>query len=315
MLLPIALAACGGALDPVVASKTDYELYRRTRLAPTLEQRLAASHEYLQTQPEGRFRRDVERWFVAAERAYVARAGDQLERLRAYLDTLPNGPHAKQVADRIVELELAREYARRRDERLTEQARAVEEKLSDAASMRQSVVDALSSWSRHLSGIRSFGQPTSALDHELIYAWRIEEPAARCVAEICRKSIGLPYAIPDSGRQAPRKALLDVVIELERGGVARALLAGPDLFSRVGEALELRPVRPSDAQARAEAIARSLAVVEAAIEARLPAASCAREAVSPTVLERRCHGVVLRMVAAPDAETDDRIEVVPEPAP
>jgi hypothetical protein len=302
-------------LDPVVASKPDYELYRKTRIAPTLEQRLAASAEYLRTHPGGRFRREVERWFEPAERAYFAQARGDRARLQAYLETLPNGPHAKQAAEQIVELELVREYARRREERLTEQARAVEEKLADASSMRQSVVDALAAWSRHLSGIRSFGQPTSALDHELIFAWRLEEPAARCAGDLCKKSLGLPYAIPDSGRQAPRKALLDVVIELERGGVARALLAGPDLFSRVGEALELRPVRPSDAQARAEAIARSLAVVQAAIEPRLPASRCAREAISPIVLERRCDGVVLRMIAASNAEQDDRVEVSPERSP
>jgi hypothetical protein len=316
MLASLALCGCGGALDPLIADKPDYEQYRKTRLSSTHEQRLAASFEYLDQRPQGRFRTDVERWFVPAERAYFAAAKGDLGRLRAYLDTLPRGPHAKQAAERIVELELAREYVRRRDERLTEQARAVETKLADAAAMRQSVVDALGGWSRHLSKIRSFGKPTSELDHELIFAWRIQEPAARCVGERCVKSVGLHYAIPDSGRLAPRKALFDVVVELERGGVVRATLAGPELFSRVGEALELRPVRPSDAQARAEAIGRALSVVQGAIEPQLPAARCQREAVSPVVLERRCDGVVLRMIAAPTAvEDDDRIVVEPEPSP
>jgi hypothetical protein len=74
-------------------------------------------------------------------------------------------------------------------------------------------------------------------------------------------------------------------------------------------------VRPDDRQARAEAISRALGVVELAIEPSLPAARCSRQAVSPVVLERRCDGIVLRMIAAQTAESDDRIEVFPETAP
>jgi hypothetical protein len=306
--------ACGSALDPVLANRSDYDAYRRTRTAGTLEERLAQADAYLRAHPDGRFREEVSRWFVPAERDYFRRAHDQAPKLRAYLDALPRGPHAQQAADRLVELELAAKYARRRDERLTEQARALEEKLSDAARMRRDVVETLATFSRHLSAIRSFGRPTSELHHELLYDWRIAEPAARCVGDRCVKAIALPYAIPDGGRLAPRKALIDVVIELERGGVTRAAIAGPELFSRLGEAIELRPVRPSDPQARAEAIGRALTVVEGAIEPHLPSARCRREAVSPVVLERGCDGVLLRVIAAPSPESDDRVEVLPEPA-
>lgn len=313
--LVLALSGCGATLDPVLASKSDYELYREVRLASTLEGRLAASHEYLKREPHGRFRVEVERWFSRTEPGYFVRAKDSLPRLRKYLDTLPDGPHARQAAERIVELELARRYAARREDRLTEEARALEEKLADAATLRQHVVDVLAELSRHLAGIRSFGQPTSALDHELIFAFRLEDPPARCEGQLCKKTLALPYAIPDGGRLAARKALLDVVIELEDGGVRRASIAGPELFSRVGEALELRPVGAGDLQARTEAVARSLAVVENAISGRLPATRCGQPVVSPVLLERRCDGIVLRMIAAPTPETDDRIEVFPETPP
>jgi hypothetical protein len=306
---------CGSALDPVLASKPDYEAYRKTRTADTHEARLSQSQAYLKQHRDGRFRAAVERWFVPAERTYFAAAHDDVAKLRAYLDVLPDGPHAKQAADRIVELELVAQYARRRDERLTDQARAVEEKLSDAAAMRRELVDGFAAFCRHLAGIRSFGRPTGELDHELLYDWRLKEPRARCDGDRCVKALALPYAIPDSGRLAPRQALYDVVFELERGGVKSAAIVGPELFSRVGEAIELRPVRPADLQARAEAIARVLTVVQGAIEPKLSASRCAREAVSPVVLERRCDGVVFRMIAAPSVETDDRIEVLAEAPP
>jgi hypothetical protein len=317
ILASLVAVACGSALDPVLANQSDYDAYRRTRTAGTLEERLAQADAYLRAHRDGRFREEVSRWFVPAERDYFRRAHDHAPRLRAYLDALPRGPHAQQAAERLVELELAAKYARRRDERLTEEARALEEKLSDAARMRRDVVETLATFSRHLSAIRSFGRPTSELDHELLYDWRIAEPAARCVGDRCVKAIkaiALPYAIPDGGKLAPRKALVDVVIELERGGVKRAEIAGPELFSRLGEAIELRPVRPSDPQARAVAVGRALTVVEGAIEPHLPSARCRREAVSPVVLERACDGVLLRVIAAPSPESDDRVEVLPEPA-
>ncbi len=253
--------------------------------------------------------------FAREERAYWARAQKDLAGLRRYLVALPDGPHAKLAAERIEELELAAGYERRRDEQLFARAREVERTLAEAQAMRQTLIDTVTSFSRQLAAIRSFGQPTSALDHELIFAWRISEPKARCVDDRCVKALDLPYAIPEKKRLAPRTALMDVVIELERGNVVRASIEGPELFSRVGEAMELRPIAAFDPQSRAEAIGRALGAVQLAIEPVLPAARCSREPVSPIVLERRCDGVVLRMIAAPSPEMDDRIEVFPEPNP
>jgi len=144
--------------------------------------------------------------------------------------------------------------------------------------------------------------------------WRIDEPRARCRGQRCVKTLSLPYAIPDARELAPRQAIFDVVLELRQGNVARALLTGPELFSRVGEAAQLRAIAPDDVMGRATAIAEAMNLVGPLLDQRFPPERCAREAVSPVVVHRECDGVriVITAAAAPD---EDRIVVEPTSAP
>ena len=151
-------------------------------------------------------------------------------------------------------------------------------------------------WLRLLSSIESFGQPTSALPHELIYRFRLEAPRGACRGDRCTKTLSFAYSIPEQGLLVERVALFDVSFELD-GGVRRAMLSGPELFSRLGEALELRAVELARPQTRVEAIGRMLPVLENALEPRLPQASCGRAAVSPTLLERACSGLRVSVIA------------------
>jgi hypothetical protein len=295
----------------MTAEPADYEQYRRTRVAPTLEQRLTASFRYLRERSDGRWRAQVAAWFKHAEASYYAGATNSIARLEAYLAALPNGPHASSAAERLVELRLAEEYRRRRERRLLDEAREVEAKLGDAARMRGEFLSAFKSWVARLAAVRNFGVRTHELDHELIYEFRLREPAGRCATDLCTKALSFPYAIPEARRQAPRRAFLDVLLVLDDGAVVAARLAGPELWSRIGEALALGPVPPSAIQARTEAIARVVQVVSGAVEPVLPAVRCAVEAVSPVVLARECDGVRLEVLAAPSAEHDDYLEVRP----
>ena len=310
-LLGAVLAACSTVAPRLTSNVDDYADYRRARTATTLEQRLSASFDYLRRHQDGEWAAEVRSWFDKAEADYYRRARNSLPRLRRYLSTLPEGPHADAAAKRIVELELAVEHRRRREKMLVDYAEDIEEELALAARRRRAFVRAFSRWATHVAGIRVWGGRTSELPHELIHEWRIVVPRARCVGDRCTKAMSFPYAIPDEQRLMPRQALMDVRIDLVEGGIAEASIRGPELFSRVGEAVQLAPIDRSDPQARAEAIARAVQLVRTAIEGELPERRCAREAVGSVVLARECDGVRLTMAAAASVESEDRIEVRP----
>ncbi|MCC6666712.1 MAG: hypothetical protein IT375_23370 [Polyangiaceae bacterium] len=314
LLLASALGGCA-ATQSVTADTTDYDLYRRTRTATSSEARLRASFDYLERAPDGRWRPEVKAWFDRAEPLYWERMQTSVGGLRAYLATLPRGPHGKLAAERVLEQRAGARMDQARDRELLDDALSVEQRLADADQMRKTVVRELGEWTARLATIPSFGKPTSELPHETIHHYRVLEPVARCADERCKKTLALPYAIPDGKRLSARKALLDVELGLYRGNVVRARLAGPELWSRLYECSDRTPVRADDAQARTEAIARAVQIVESALGPRFAEASCQREAVSPWVLERECRGVRIRMQAALTPETDDEITVEPVQQP
>lgn len=304
---------CGAASEALTADPVDYDKFRRTRTAETSEARLRASFEYLEQVPDGRWRDQVKSWFDRAEPLYYERARDSVPALERYLGTLPDGPHGKLAAERINELRSSRRATRQRDAEVLEDALGVEQRLADADQSRKVAVRAIAEWSASLSGVTSFGKPTSELHHELIHHYRVEAPAARCADERCLKSVILSYSIPESRRLATRKMVFDVELVLYRGTVVKARLAGPELWNRLYEASERVPVRPDDAQARTYAIARAVQIVESALGTSYAPNECQREAVSPVVLARECRGVRVQMLAAPTPDVDDELVVEPIP--
>lgn len=316
VVLAAALLVGCAASRQITAGVGDYGQYRRVRTAPTLEQRLAEAWRYLREYPGGRWSGPVRAWFGPAEKRYFAGAHDNVDRLHMYLDALPDGPHAKRAAQRITELELAQQYRELHERRFLASAHAVEKRLAHAEAKRHELVEQFSSWSRRLAMIRSFGRRTDALPAAFIFPWRLEKPQARCVGRVCKKTLSISYAIPSHKKLEPREAIFDVVLRLDRAGhVTRAVITGPGLFSRIGEAVQLGPVEPNSPRARAEAIGRSVQVVSTAIARPMPSSRCARPAVSPVVLSRQCDGVRLDMSAAVDPSGEDRIVVQPAPAP
>jgi len=302
-----ALAGCSAAR--FTARVDDYQLYRATRLGSTLEARLAAANQYLNRMPDGAFRAEVERWFKPQERKYFRRAWRSLPRLRAYLAAMPDGPNAEVVAERIVELELEAQFAKNREERELSAARRAGQELDSAAAARRRFLREFSGWVAELAEIRTFGEPTSELDHELIYRFRLSDPPGKCAGDRCRKLLSFGFKVPFEKKLLEREAIAEVELGLERGGLVSARLGGPDLFSRLDEVVELRALAPHDAQARAEAIARAAQLVAHAVESSLPASQCERQPISPVILVRACRGLELVVIAATTIEEDDRIEV------
>lgn len=313
ILLSILFVACVDRRH-LVANSPDYELYRQSRVAPTLEARLNAGWRYLQQYPVGEFRRDVQKWFKPAEADYYEYARPSRARLRRYLAALPDGPHAPQARLRLEELNEAERAQKRKEERVMARVRAVNEKLEAAEAARKSFVRTTSDWVRRLALLKGFGLPTNELDHEFDQAYRVESPAAACEEDRCVKQMTMSYSIPEGGKLSERIAVFDIILTLEQGSVVRAELTGPELFSRLGEAVQRVPVPVDDGQRRAEAIGAAEQLVSTMLASHLPPEHCAVLPVSPTVLERRCHGILLRMIAAVDMGGEDRIVVEPDAA-
>jgi len=307
-----ALVASCASTARVTGDFGDYRSYRRTRLGSTLEERLGASQRYLRDYPHGDYREEVRRWFAPAEKHYFRLAWNNLPRLRAYLDAMPDGPHAEAVTERITELESRRVFADRRDQRILDVARGFESRFAQAAEQRRELLREFSTLARLLASAQSFGEPTSELDSELLLRFRVRQPAGTCAGDSCSKVFSFPYAVPDDKLLTSRVAEVSLQITLERGLVRKLSLSGPELLTRLAEAVEVRAIPANNPQARAEALAHALDVIADALDGPLPKARCEADAVSPVILARRCNGRYLEVVAGTEAGALDRLSVSAE---
>ena len=305
-----ALLGCA-SLPTLTERPEEYRLFRAARVAPTLEERLNAAHRYLREVPGGRHTKQLRKWFDAAEERYYAAAFNRLPNLYAYREALPSGPHIEDVRARIAWLEGRSQ--RRSDQELAEDQRiaATQGKLLDADANRRAFVTTFKDWTMRLTRIASFGEPTSELAGETIFAFRLSPPQGTCRGDECKKLLQLSYEVPGERELVPRVALLEVQLDLERGLLARARLGGPELWTRLAEALSLRPLPTPTPEERADAIYRSSLLVSALLEPALPAATCTVAAQPPVVIERKCGGLRARMVAASTGTEDDSIEIAP----
>jgi hypothetical protein len=311
VLAALALSGCSIG-NQLVAGRSEYELYRNTRLAPTVEARLAAGNRYLKNEPEGRYAAEIKAWFEPAEKAYVSAAWDSLPRLRAYMKALPDGPSQKRVESRAEELEATIGFAAKREKEAEARRAELEANLDRAAEQRREFLDEMSAWIRTLAAIRSWGKPLAELEPEVVSRFGGGAIGDSCLDELCSKAFTPRFAIPAKQQVVPREAAYSVELVLKGGAVVEARLRGRELFSRLGEALDRRAVSFSDPQSRAEGIGRALSLVIEALGSSLAAESCERPAVSPIVLERACGGVRVVATAALATGEDDLIAFGPE---
>ncbi len=302
------LTGCGVG-NRMLASRQDYALYRETRVAPSAEARLTAAGRYLREEPEGRFRPEVRAWFEAFEARFFAEAHDRPSLLRAYLRALPHGPHADAAAARLVEFGLLNAYHDRREAASEQFILRAESELDHAEAARSDLLKVWSELFALLANVRSFGQPTSALDDQLIYRFRLEPPAGHCEVGTCSKPFTRPYWLPTKSGFVAREADFTLDFQLEAGGVERVSVSGFELFSRLTEVLDRVVLDPQNLLGRTEAIARALQFVENAIELGLPSAECRRDVVAPLILRRECRGVRFDMIVAVESGELDRVEV------
>jgi hypothetical protein len=311
LLLLSSLVGCA-ALPTLTERPESYHLYRTARVAPTLEERLRAADRYLREVPNGPHSKQLRGWFTGTEEKYFLSAFNRLPNLYAYREALPHGPHIEDVRSRIALLEGKR--SRQVEQQSDEDARiqATQARLTQADRQRRAFVATFKDWTARLTKIKTFGEPTSELADETIFAFRLSEPRGACQGDSCKKLLQLAYEVPGERELVARAALLEVQLQLERGLLARARLAGPELWTRLAEALSLRPLPSPTPEERADAVNRALMLVRALLEPALPAAECPDLPVTaPLVLLRSCHGITARMLAGPSAADDDSLEIAP----
>lgn len=287
----------------------EYALYRSSRVAPTLEQRLRSADRYLREAPDGPRSARVREWFASEEAKYYARAFDDLRRLRAYLELLPRGPHAAEVRARIRSLE-ARRMAKQQQLSADELAfRATEARLQGAEASRRAFIQELRRLAEQVASSEVLGRAPSELAPELLRGFASQSSYAPCAGETCSKLVELTFEVPLEGELQKRVALIETVLVLKDGRVVAARLAGPELWTRLGEALALRAMpNPTPAQ-RTDSLNRSVFVMRSLLEARFPAAECDRPLTPPAVLERSCRGLTARVIASSDPAQDDVLEI------
>jgi hypothetical protein len=300
----VALSGCAVG-NQLVAGRGEYELYRSTHLAPTMEARLAAGNRYLKNDPDGRYAADIKAWFGPAEKAYVGAAWNSLPRLRAYMKAMPDGPSIDRVKVRAEELEATIGFAEKRDRESEARVAEIQASLERAAEQRKAFLDEVSAWIRAFSAVKSWDKPLAELDAEVVARFGGDKASDSCLDELCSKAFSPRFAIPVKEKLVPREAAYSAELVVRGGVVVEGHLRGRELFSRIGEALDRRAVSFSDPQSRAEGIGRALSLVTNALGTSFPPETCEKPAVSPIILERACGGVRVVATAALTTGEDD----------
>ena len=310
LVLVAAMGGLGGCEFPrrAVSSSAEYEAYRGVRVGFTLEDRLAAAEHYLGDYPKGRFADEVRRRFALEEQAFYDRQQVSAAGLTWYLQQLPTGPHAPQASLRLADLEHQASLARQ--DTLLAQARASERRFTRAAASRKEVVDFVTTWVSALAANRAWGRATWEQPAEVIASFRRGVEPGVCDDVGCHRAQLLAFSVPVEGGGIEERAFItELALDLRRGGVLRASLRGPALFSRFHEAAVGRPAARDPLMARIEAVTFALDLITGAFEAVAPASRCDKGITPPMVLLRQCDGWTIQVISGDKAEDDDVLAV------
>jgi hypothetical protein len=309
LAVPLCCALLGCmALQRASVSRTEYELYRRTRVAPTEEARLRAASQYLAAGYAGPFRSDIEAWFDKEVEARFKAAWDDKEALSACLSWLTEGPRAEEARARLAHLERVEHQDREDQTRSLAEAERMQAELERAQGERRRFLQEFSEWLERALALRAFGRSTQQLPREFIAAYQDTPPRATCEVSACRKSLEFSYLVPEGKALVVRNARLEVRLLLEQGEVRAIELSGPWLWTRLAEAL-LPAEGLEVGLGRVEALATVVKLVELKLDRQLPLDRCSVGAVSPELLVRRCDGTTLRLLAAEGEGEPDTLQI------
>jgi hypothetical protein len=306
----LALSGCATYLAP----PDEYALYRRTRVEPTFDARIAAAHRYLKEHPDGAFAPEVKSYFKRAEPVYYAAKHGSIAGLEAYLGALAGAPHDREARQELGRLRSTRDA---KATELTGAAEATADKLDREARDRARVRAEVTGWIERFLDARAFAEPLIEAPVDRLAPWSLALPWPVCHLEgegpryRCAKVISLPYVVIVDGVRDAREATVEIAVRYDARGVpASVTVGGPQLFARLEETRAPTSSGASDDPERAvEAIAAAVSLVKSTFEDHVAKdAACAHAVTAPTVLDLACHGLRV-VVRAGQGEDDDRVEI------
>ena len=242
----------------MVAPSGDYAAYRRYRVAKTFDERLSAAWDYLQERPEGIYAAPLRAWFDGAEPVFYAVRRRSMAGLDAYLQALPEGPHAADALDEL----MGRRLKSRRDEARVAAAELTAQRLDEERARREAVADLPVHWSEMLIDPAAWSVPLDRAPRDLVLAYSLELPHAEChrdddaKVQRCSKAIDVGFPVVEQGEVQDRRLLMWVELELDDGWQLHAArLFGPALFVHSVEARDKHLVALDDQAAREAALA------------------------------------------------------------
>jgi hypothetical protein len=306
--LCLALSACAAARS-LTATPEDYARYRAIRLSDGFLERLQAAFSYLQAEPQGAFRGDVERWFQRADERYLVRHWDDLSNLQRYYAQLPSAPRAGLVKARIEQLEALRGAVAAEEQTFLGAERIRQEDLDAAKLARANFVRAVSAWVEQLARLNDFDRELPEWSAEFRRSFFEDGAPGSCEGDLCRKRFLLSFELPEQRGLTTQAVDFTLTLRLAAGKLVSAELSGEGLFDHLAEAATARSIARQDLQAHAEAIGVAAQLLGMAFAVGFTDPSCEQEAVSPVVLARQCQGRSAVAIAAEEPGQPDRIIV------
>ncbi|HEY8038301.1 MAG TPA: hypothetical protein VIF15_00835 [Polyangiaceae bacterium] len=304
-VLGLGLWALPGCSVPrqMLAAPDDLSEYRAFRAAAHEGARLAAAQRYLEHHPRGAWADEVRLVFDAEEAAWFEAAKTSRSRAREYVVDLPTGPHSD--AARALLVLFDEHQGDVETLTLLAEARRTAATLDIESARRRHVGELVLAEIAALLDPRAWGAPLDAPPAPLASVLRGEVPPTWGGATHARRQDALFFVLPTP--QGSQARVLEVTLQLwlEHGRIAQGIIQGDDLFARWTEATLTRIVDPTSASDRELVRATVTDLVSGALEATLPADSCAVPPRDGELLARSCDGWTLSMrVGTAEGEMD-----------
>lgn len=257
LLFCVGCAASRGTFAP----PRDYAAYREFVLAESMGEKLGAAWRYIRHHHDGEYREEVTKWFFPAEERFFREAGHTAGGASAYLELMPDGPHAEESQRFLAAFEKERIEGPLRAKRELEAAR---KKADDA---RHALGEAVERWTRLALTVDSWREPRSKLEaHKLGAEYWGTSPAPICDDDGCSKYFTFLYPVPDLSTPRDRTAILEVRLEITAGLLTAVTLVLPKRgFVYWLEGSEGKPVDPADATTRNDSVIRARNRIESIV--------------------------------------------------
>jgi len=218
-----ALVALGGCR--LLASPSEYALYRAYRYEAPRPERLAAGGRYLVAHENGMFAAEVRGVVQGQEEDFWSDHRSSVEGLNAYLLAFPRGMHAEEARERLRVFAQARaqQEAERQAQERAERERREAELREAALRQRFWMRSHFNRWIRLFGGLQGWGQGIGPIvQQNPDFGAAFENDPPQCRASHCRKTYTLDFYIPVPGRSAvPRR--LTFLLDMVRVGTERAV--------------------------------------------------------------------------------------------